>query len=131
MALLPAPSGPNVLAQSRLATALAGLVQAGWSTDPAADLARADKLSDQALAAWPDSAWTRFAKAILLGAKRRWEAAILEMNAAIQSDPNLAPAHGLLGVWRPFVGHAEEGFSDVEAAKELSPHDPDMPQWDY
>ena len=123
---------PNyVLAQSRLATALAIRAQNGWSADPASDIDRADKLSDQALAAWPDSAWTRFAKAIVLGAKRQWDAAILEMEAAINSDPSLAPAHGTLGLWRAFVGHAEEGFSDVETAMKLSPHDPDMPTWEY
>jgi adenylate cyclase len=120
-----------VLAQSRLATALAGRAQNGWSADPAADIARAEKLADQALAAWPDSAWTRFAKAYVLGAKRLWDPAILEMEAAIKSDPNLAPAHGTLGLWRAFVGHAEEGFSDVETAMRLSPHDPDMPPWEY
>jgi adenylate cyclase len=123
---------PNyVLAQSRLATALAVRAQNGWSADPAADIARADKLSDQALAAWPDSAWTRFAKAFVLGAKRQWDAAILEMEAAIKSDPNLAPAYGQLGLWRAFVGHADDGFREVETAMRLSPHDPDMPDWEF
>jgi class 3 adenylate cyclase/TolB-like protein/Tfp pilus assembly protein PilF len=123
---------PNyVLAQSRLATALAVRAQNGWSADPAADIARAEKLVDQALAAWPDSARTRFAKAYVLGAKRQWDAAILEMEAAIKSDSNFATAYGQLGVWRALVGHAEDGFSEIDTAMKLSPRDPDMPLWEY
>jgi hypothetical protein len=34
-------------------------------------------------------------------------------------------------MWRAFVGHAEDGFSDVETAIRLSPHDPARPFWDY
>jgi tetratricopeptide (TPR) repeat protein len=121
----------RVLAQSRLATALAIRGQNRWSDDPAADIDRADKLANQALAAWPDSAWTRFAKAIVLGAQRQWDAAILEMESVLKIDPNLAPAHGALGLWRAFVGHAGEGFPDIETAIRLSPRDPDMPFWEY
>jgi len=123
---------PNLVgAQIGLATALAARASNGFSADRAADIDRAEKFADQALTAWPESAGARFAKAFVLGAKRQWDAGILELEAAIDSDRNFAPGHGQLGMWRAFVGRAKDGFSEVETAIRLSPRDADLPVWEY
>jgi TolB-like protein/class 3 adenylate cyclase len=123
---------PNLTrAQVGLAFSLAGRTLLPGATNRDADLDRAEKLADQALSALPDNALVLFAKAYVLGAKKQTEAAILEAEAAIKSDPNLAGPHGQLAVWRAFVGQAEQGFSDVERAIKLSPRDPLLPQWQY
>jgi adenylate cyclase len=123
---------PNLpRAQAGLAFALAGRTQLPGATDREADLDRAEKLANQALTTLPDNAFLLFAKAYVLSAKKQTEAAILEAEAAIKSDPNLSGPYAQLGVWRAFVGHAEQGFSDVEKAIKLSPRDPLLSQWQY
>jgi len=118
-------------AQAGLAISLAGRSQALGATDREADLDRAEKLADQALSTLPDNSFLLFAKAYVLGAKKQTEAAILEAEAAIRSDRNNAGAYGQLAVWRAYVGHAEQGFSDAETAIKLSPRDPVLPVWQY
>jgi adenylate cyclase len=88
-------------------------------------------LADQALSTRPDYAYFLYAKAVVLAAKKQTEAAILEGEAAIKSDPNYAVAYGYLAVWKALAGRAEQGFADVETAKRLSPRDPLMWLWDY
>ena len=123
---------PNyVRAKIGLAGALAARAQNGWSADRQADIDRADKLIDEALAARPDNAYALWVKALVLGSKRQWDAAILEAEAARESDRNLALVYGNMGMWRAFVGHAEDGFTDIETAIRLSPRDPARPFWDF
>jgi class 3 adenylate cyclase/TolB-like protein/Tfp pilus assembly protein PilF len=118
-------------AQIALSFALSTRAQNGWSTDRAADIDRADRLADQGLSARPDNALALWAKAYVLGAKRQWDAAILEAEKALDSDRNFAQVYGQVGMWRAFVGRSEDGFKDVETAIKLSPHDPARPFWDY
>ena len=118
-------------AQAGLAFALANLANYPGATDHDGYLDRAEKLADQALSTRPDDALLLFAKAWVLAAKKQNEAAILEGEAAIKSDPNFAAAYGSLGAWKALAGRAEQGFADIEAAKRLSPRDPLMWLWDY
>jgi adenylate cyclase len=102
-----------------------------WSDDPAADLARADKLADSALALQPDDARAHMAKAKVLFNKRQWRAAISQAEAALADDPNNADAHANRSFWNVFLGHSENGFAGVETALRLSPRDPDLPFWQF
>ncbi len=123
---------PNLArAQAGLAFALSNLAGYPGATDRDAYLDRAERLADQALSTRPDDALFLYAKAVVLAAKKQTEAAILEGEAAIKSNPNYAPAYGRLGGWKGLAGHAEQGFAYIETAKRLSPHDPVMWLWDY
>jgi tetratricopeptide (TPR) repeat protein len=79
----------------------------------------------------PDDAYALWAKALVLAARHKWDAAILEGENARDADRNLAVAHGFLGMWHAYVGRAGDGFSEVETAIKLSPYDPVRPIWDY
>jgi class 3 adenylate cyclase/TolB-like protein len=123
---------PNLArAQAGLAFALANLASYPGATDRDAYLDRAERLADQALAARPDEAYFLLAKANVLATKKQPEAAILEGEAAIKSDPNFAAAYGYLGIWRALAGRSEQGFADVETARRLSPHDPLLWLWEW
>ncbi len=101
------------------------------SADPSRDIERADALAAQALSAHPDDAQAHFAKSYSLYAKKQFEAAIAEANAAIADDRNLAGAYANAGFWKVFLGHADDGFPGVETALRLSPRDPQRYVWEY
>jgi len=123
---------PNLLrAQKGLAFALANLASYPGATDRDAYLDRAERLADQALSTRPDYAPFLFAKAWVLAGKKQAEAAILEGEAAIKSDPNFAAAYGSLGGWKGLAGRSEQGFADIETAMRLSPRDPLLWVWDW
>jgi adenylate cyclase len=123
-------------AQTGMSFALANLATYPQSGSPesAADrdayLARAERLADQALFERPDYASALLAKANVLADRKQTEAAILEAEAAIKSDPNYAMIYAYLANWKGLAGRAEEGFADIETAKRLSPHDPLLWLWD-
>jgi adenylate cyclase len=102
-----------------------------WSDDPEGDIARAEKLSDSALALQPDDAWAHMAKSQVFFSRRQWKAAISQTEAALADDPNNASAHANLSFWNMFLGHSEDGFAGVETALRLSPRDPLVPWWQF
>jgi adenylate cyclase len=123
---------PNLArAQAGLAVTLANLANYPGATDHDVYLDRAESLADQALSTRPDYAYFLFAKAYVLAAKKQPEAAILEGEAAIKSDPNYAGAYGSLAGWKALAGRAEQGFADVETAIRLSPRDPLLWLWKW
>jgi tetratricopeptide (TPR) repeat protein len=69
-------------AQSQLAGVLVNRVQNGMTDSAAADLARAEGLIDQALAASPRSAYVHYVKGRILQARNRWDDAIPEYETA-------------------------------------------------
>ena len=113
-----------VEAQSRLASVLVTRVLNGMSDAAATDLARAETLVDQVLAASPRDAYAHHVKGNLLIALKRWEEAIPEYEAALASNRNLVAAlHGL--AWcKLWAGSIEEVTPIVEEAIRLSPRDP-------
>jgi adenylate cyclase len=117
-------------AQAGLANTLVNLVFFGGA-DRDEYLDRAERLADQALSTQPDNAVFLYAKAMVLFGKKQTEAAILEGEFAIKSDPNYAAPYGSVGGWKAYAGRAEQGFADLETAKRLSPRDPVMWFWDY
>ena len=78
----------SVLAQSWLASWLAGRAMDNMTESAAADIARADELSRQALAASSRSPYAHYARAQVLRAQGRCEEAIPEYETAIAFDRN-------------------------------------------
>ncbi|HZZ26328.1 MAG TPA: hypothetical protein VFE60_28905 [Roseiarcus sp.] len=99
------------------------------SDDPKSDIARAEDWAERAVVAEPDNSAAHVAKAWVFYNKRQWPQAIAEADAAIAADPNNAEAHARRGFFKLYLGRAEDGFPDLEAALRLSPRDPYVPLW--
>ena len=119
----------NESAMTGLATALFARPYAGWSEDPAGDIARAGQTADAALAIRPDDSEAHLMKALLLERTSQIRAAIAEAETAIADDPNNARAIAMASYYRMFLGRAEDGVVGQETALRLSPHDPMAPIW--
>ena len=87
----------SVEAQSWLARTLAGRVINQMTDTTAADIARAQRLVGQALAASPRSATVHFAKGEVLRAQNRYEEAIPEYETVLAFDRNWVKAIAHLG----------------------------------
>jgi adenylate cyclase len=119
----------SVEAQSELARFLAGRVSGGMADSAAADIARAEGLAGQALAASPQSPLAHYAKAQVLRAQRRFAEAIPEYETALASNRNWVSALFTLGHCKLFAGSIEEVIPLVEQAIRLSPRDPQLGVW--
>jgi len=118
-------------AQSRLAGALSGRAMDGMADSPAADIARAEGLVDQALAASPRSPTAHYIKGQVLRAQAqvlrvdgRCEEAIAEYETAIALDRNLVFPMTALGWCKFLTGSMDEMIPLMERAIHLSPRDP-------
>jgi adenylate cyclase len=112
-----------------LATTLVDRVAYLHSDDPKNDISRAEDWAERAVAAEPYNSAAHYAKARVFFAKRQWPQAIAEADTAIADNPNNAWAHAQRGFWKMYLGRAEDGFSGLETAFRLSPHDPNVPIW--
>jgi len=106
----------SVEAQSLLAGALMARVLNNMSDAAAADIARAEGLAGQALAASPLTPLAHYAKGQVLRAQRRYEEAIPEYETALASDRNWVDALHHLGQCKLFAGAMEETIPLVEQA---------------
>jgi adenylate cyclase len=116
-------------AQSMMAGALAGRMLNGLSDSIAADLERAQELSEQALAASFRSPQAHIAKAHLLRAQRRYDEAIPEYETALAYNRNYVYAFFALGQCKLHTGSLEETIPLVERAIRLSPRDSELGVW--
>ena len=116
-------------AQSWLAIALEGRVIDFMTDAAAADIARADGLIAQALAASPRLPLAHFAKAQLLRSRGQPGQAILEYEMALASNRNWVYAMFALGQCKFLTGSIEEAVPLVERAIRLSPCDPALVNW--
>jgi adenylate cyclase len=114
----------SVEAQCQLAHQLSGRVLTGMSGQPSSDLARAQGLVDQALAASPRYAFAHFVKGQVLRAQKRWEEAIPEYERALALDRNLVAALSGLAWCKLNGGSIEDVIPLAEEAIRLSPRDP-------
>ena len=114
----------SVEAQCWLVRALTGRVMEGITDTATADMARAEALTAQALAAAPGSSLARYAKGQVLRAQRRFAEAIPEYEAALRSDRNLVFALHGLGQCKTMTGSMEETIPLMQKAIRLSPRDP-------
>ena len=111
-------------AQSLLANALADRVLDGVTDSPAADMARAEGLVAQALAASPRSPQTHLAKGQVVRAQGRCEEAIPEYETVLAINRNAANVLNILAGCKLSTGSIEEVIPLEEQAIRLSPRDP-------
>ena len=116
----------SVEAQIRLAEALARRALDGLSQSRAADLARAEGLVGQALAASPGSPGAHFTKGQILRAEGHFAEAIPEYETVLKFDPNDAWALFALAHCKLNAGSIEEVIPLVERAIRLTPRDPNI-----
>jgi len=117
-------SPQSVEAQSWLANALATRVVAGQTDTRAADIARAEELTEQALAASPRNILVHYVKGLVLRAQDRCQEAIPEFETVIAVNHNSASAYGMLGWCKFWTGSIDEVIPLEEQAIRLSPRDP-------
>jgi len=114
----------SVETQSRLTITLIGRVLNNMTDTPAADLARAEALAQQASAASPHSDLVHGARGLVFRAQRRYAEAIPEYEAMLTANRNAVFALVSLGQCKTFTGALEETIPLVEQAIRLSPRDP-------
>jgi TolB-like protein len=118
-------------AQGLLADVLVGRVLDLMTDTAAADIARAEDLAWQALAASPRSLVARYAKGNILRQMSRYEAAVSEYQTVIALNRNHVNALAAISSCKLFTGSIEEAIPLVEQAIRLSPRDPDIAVWCY
>jgi adenylate cyclase len=116
----------SVEARSRLAQTLIGRGLDGFSDSQAGDLARADALIVQALAAQPSSLIAHFAKGLLLRARGRPDEAAFEFEDDLASDRNWVGALFQLGWCKWMTGSIDEVIPLAERVIRLDPRDPNI-----
>jgi TolB-like protein/Flp pilus assembly protein TadD len=116
-------------AQSFLAWQLAARVLDHMTDSAASDLARAETLANQALAASPRTALAHYTKAQVLRAQERFEEAISEYETALALNRNWVHAIAALGYCKFVTGSMEEAIPAQQLAIRLSPRDPQI--WLY
>jgi len=123
-------------AQAAVAGQLVGRAMDGMADSAAADIARAECLADQALAALPRSAYAHFIKGQVLRAQAqvlreegRCEGAILEYETAIALNRNLVFAIAALGWCKFLTGSMEETIPLIGQGIRLSPRDRALRIW--
>jgi tetratricopeptide (TPR) repeat protein len=93
------------------------------SDDRDARLAAAEAKIAKVLSLRPNDALAHEIMGGILNQTKRTEQGIAEFERALALDPNLAAAHGDIGLAKIFVGHAEETGAHVNEALRLSPRD--------
>jgi tetratricopeptide (TPR) repeat protein len=119
----------SVDAQSWLANALTSRALDQMADTAAADIARAEELSGQALAASPHSPLGHNAKAQVLRAQGRYKEAIPEYETVLAINRNSVSAIANLGQCKLFTGSIEETIPLVERAIRVSPRDGQIANW--
>ena len=107
----------------------------GWF-DPSADpYARAMQRANQAILLNPDQAVAHLTKALLIMFKTKPDDSgsaneiISESEAALRADPSLANAYLTMAIGNEFLGHYEQGMSNLEQAIRISPRDSYIGIW--
>ncbi len=119
----------SVEAQSNLAIQLMARALDSMSDSPASDIARAETLAGQALAASPRSPLAHYAKGQVLRAQNRCAEAIPEYETALAHNRNWVTAYAHIGRCKVSTGAIEEAIPLYELALRLSPRDPEIGNW--
>jgi tetratricopeptide (TPR) repeat protein len=114
----------SVEVQTHLAFALALRVTIFMTDSAMIDLARAEGLIDQALAASPGISHAHYVKGTVLRLTNRWEQATGEFEMARSLNPNSANALQGLGWCKLYSGLLDEVIPVGEQAIRLSPREP-------
>jgi TolB-like protein/DNA-binding winged helix-turn-helix (wHTH) protein len=118
-----------VEAQSFLAIHLAGRVTADVTDTAAADMARAEGLAGQAVAASPRSALAHMAQAMVLRAQNRFDEAIRAYDGVLTLNRNFVPAYANIAYAKLSAGSTEDAIPLLEEAIRLSPRNSDIGSW--
>jgi adenylate cyclase len=113
----------SVEAQSWLAITLMALVIDNMTDSPAADLARAEALAQQALAASPRNLLAHSVRGQVLRAQNRFEEAIAEYEKLLALNRNYVQAYAHIAQCKLYAGSIEEVIPLAEQAIRLSPRD--------
>ncbi len=116
----------SVEAQALLARTLAARAMDGLTNSAEADIARAERLVWQALAASPRSPLAHYARGQVLRAQGRCEEAIPEYETALASNRNWVEALANIGRCKFLIGSIKEAIAAQEQAIRLSPRDPQL-----
>ena len=116
----------SAVAQGWLAVALTARALDSMAETAAADIARAELLAEQALAALPRGTVAHFAKAQVLRAQHRYAEAIPEYEIVTTLNRNWAHAYSHLGWCKFMTGLIDELVPAQERAIRLSPRDPQI-----
>lgn len=119
----------SVEAQSWLATMLAARALDEMAETPAADIARAEKLVEQALAAAPRNPLAHNARGHVLRAQGRPEEAIAEYETVLAINRNWAAVVSHLGWCKFWTGSIAEAIALQHQAIHLSPRDAYVGIW--
>jgi len=111
----------STMAQSLLARQLAIRVVDQLTETPAGDIARAEKLIRDALAASPSSLSAHYAKGTLLRAQGRWQDAIPEYETVIALNPNSMAAISDIGWCKFWIGRIDEAVPLYQQSIRLNP----------
>jgi adenylate cyclase len=93
------------------------------SDDRDARLAAAETAIAEVLSLRPDDALAHEIMGGILIETKRADQGVAEFERALALDPNLATAHGFIGLAKIFVGHPEETGAHENEALRLSPRD--------
>ena len=117
----------SVEVQSFLAIFLAG---ADVTDTAAADMARAEALAGQAVAASPQSTAAHMAQAMVLRAQKRFNEAIRAYDAVLTLNRNFVPAYANIAYAKLSAGSTEDAIQLLEEAiHRLSPRNSDVGSW--
>jgi len=119
----------SVEAQSYLAIELTARALENMTDTAAADIARAEALARQALAASPRNGLAHYAKGQVLRAQNRHGEAIPEYENALAFNRNWLGAYAPLGWCKLHNGSMDETIPLAEQAIFLSPRDPLIGNW--
>jgi TolB-like protein/class 3 adenylate cyclase len=112
-----------------LSEAHAGTVLGRWSEAPADQLQAAEDAAERALACDPTNPAAHIAKAAVLFAEIKLEAALIEYERVIELGYRWPVAYARMGILNALLGRPEETFPLVEKAIRLSPHDSNLGEW--
>jgi adenylate cyclase len=94
------------------------------SSDPQADIGRADELVSRALAIDPNYYFAHFAKAYVLMAQGHTQEAVVEGERSLALNPSFIDAYGGLCIANNFLGRPDRALELADKAIRLSPRDP-------
>jgi adenylate cyclase len=101
----------------------------GRSTDPRADLKRADELASRAIAIDVNNPLGHLAKGNVLRVERHFDDAIAEFERGLALDPNLAEVPGTLGQIYVDIGQYEKAIEFFDKAIRLGPQNQQLAFW--
>lgn len=94
------------------------------SDNPKEAVRKADELASRALAADPDQAGARVAKAWVMMAQGRQEEAIVEAERCLALNPSAIECYMTIATANNFLARPERSLETIEKATRLSPRDP-------